>query len=326
MSAVNDSPLAGQVAIVTGSGRGIGRAHIMELARSGAAVVVNDIAPATADRVANEVRAAGGTALASSHDVSDRAQAQALVDLAIRELGSLEILINNAGSRGPRGIFEDLSIEEIYETLDVHLMAAFHVTQPAWRYMKSKGYGRVLLTSSAAGMFSYQGSSSYAVAKAGIYGLTKALAFEGLGCNMNVNVLLPWAASAARNSNPVPSYKENYDYYVGTDVPSDHWSQDPALVAPLAAYLVDPRCSITGEAFSYCRSRYGRVFVGVTNGWMTANHEVTAETIEAHIEQIRDRGTSSEPQWVFDELSGVLRRLGLPAGRKEDRERSAANT
>lgn len=168
----------GRVGIVTGAGGGLGRAYVMELARLGARVVVNDIAYGAADKVVAEIAANGGSAVASRDSVATRAGGRAIYDHAVEAFGRIDILISNAGIlRQAR--FEDMSEADIDEVIDVHLKGAFHVGQPAFAAMKSQGYGRMLFTSSSSGLFGHPWQASYAAAKAGVVGLANAIALEG---------------------------------------------------------------------------------------------------------------------------------------------------
>ncbi|GAA0603602.1 hypothetical protein GCM10009547_01510 [Sporichthya brevicatena] len=183
-----DLDLAGHTAVVTGAGRGLGRAYALRLAERGAAIVVNSLT----DRcrvVAEEIRAAGWRAVAVEGDVAEPETGRRLSEAALDEFGSLEIVVNNAGRISP-GRFEDLSVGQWDDLMGVHLRGAFLVTQPAWRVMRAAGYGRVILTSSSSGLFSHQGMANYATVKAGLYGMTKALAFEGAEFGIRTNVLL----------------------------------------------------------------------------------------------------------------------------------------
>jgi NAD(P)-dependent dehydrogenase (short-subunit alcohol dehydrogenase family) len=298
--------LEGQVAVITGAGRGLGLAYAVEMARRGAAVVVNDIDAACAEDAVSVVARDGGTAVASHDDVSTPAGGASLVASAIQHFGKLDVLVNNAGILR-NGFFEDLSVEEIDTVLRVNLASAFYVTQPAWRIMKEQRHGRVVLTSSSSGLFSHQGVANYAATKAGLYGLTKALAFEGQDFGITVNAVLPWATTTIAEGNPVPGHADNWRRLCGPDIPMDDPRRSPAMMAHLVAYLVSDRCSTTGEAFSVCRGRYGRVFVGVADGWSPDDPvNVTAEQVEEHVDQIRDIGRHSVPTWVFDEVRSVV--------------------
>ncbi len=297
----------GEVAIVTGAGAGLGRSHALELAARGASLVLNDLNHATLDAVVSDVVGGGGTAIAVAGSVDDPAVGQRLTATAVDAFGTVDIVINNAGVVR-HGYFEDLTAEQINHVLDVDLRSAFWVTQPAWRVMKSKGYGRVILTGSGSGMFSHQGTANYAAAKAGLYGLMRALAFEGRDHGIGVNLLLPMAHTHMADNDPIP----DYDRYRDGLVPPG--TKGSLLIAPedntpVLIYLAHRRCSLTGEAFDVCFGRYARLFVGVGHGWIP-DERITAEAFEDHLASVRDLATYSVPTSFYDELGAVGRRLG----------------
>lgn len=193
----------GDVVVVTGGGRGIGRAHSLELGRAGARVVVNDISPDDADEVVSVIELAGGTAVASHGSVSTPAGAQAIIDTALHRFGTIDALINNAGTSASAP-FEELTPQMLDAMVDVHLRGSFFVTQAAWPTMREKGYGRVVLTSSSLALFASSGSANYAAAKGALYGLCMTLSYVGRECGIRVNILAPNAATtiSAGGSGP----------------------------------------------------------------------------------------------------------------------------
>jgi NAD(P)-dependent dehydrogenase (short-subunit alcohol dehydrogenase family) len=308
---MNPVSLADQRAVITGAGRGLGRAYALDLARRGASVVVNDFDRGNADAVVSEIVAAGGRAVASYEAVSSKRAGQAIVDLALSAFGGLEVVINNAGILRP-GYFENLSEREINEVLDIHLDGTIYVTQAAWPHLQAQNYGRVVLTSSSTGMFGNHGQANYAAAKGGVWGLGRALAYEGQAHNIQVNVLLPYAATVIHKDDPIPDIVEEYAKFVTPDLRKrlDAVNHDPAMTAHLVTYLASRECTTTAEAFSVCYGRYARVFLSVADGWLShAGDAVTAETIRDHWDQIRDIGPHSTPQWLFEEVADVARRL-----------------
>ena len=303
--------LAGHRAIVTGAGKGLGRAYAIELARRGAAVVVNDLDRAAADAVVDELVAAGANAVAAYDSAATAEGGRALTEAALENFGGVEILVNNAGVLRP-GYFEDLSARQIDEVLDVHLRGPFYVTQPAWRFMKRSRYGRIVLTGSSSGMFGHQAQANYCAAKAGVYGLTKALSYEGGEHDIRVNMLLPYADSTIALNHPIPDMAENYARFVSSDQMGRLRAsrRDPATVACLVAYLVSRDCAVTGEAFSVCNGRFGRVFVGVSDGWLArAEDAVSAEIVREQLPRIRDIERHTVPNWLFEECADVADRL-----------------
>ena len=176
----------GQVAIVTGAGSGLGRCYARELAARGAAVVCNDIVAAAAEATADDIVSGGGRAVPEASSVADPDCGQALVRTALDAFGSLEILVNNAGQLR-NAAFEELTAADIDDVLRTHLSGAFYVTQPAYRHMKDAGYGRILFTSSSAGLFGLPWQANYAAAKAGVVGLCNVLALEGAELAAHIN-------------------------------------------------------------------------------------------------------------------------------------------
>src|SRR5207247_4300090 len=176
--------------------------HALELGRRGAAVVVNDVSDG-AEAVAEEIRTLGGRAVASRNSVASAAGGDAIVQTAVDAFGTVDILVNNAGfARNAR--FPDLTIEDFDAVLDVHLRGAFFVSQPAWRVMEKKGYGRIVMTSSGSGTFGRPAGANYCAAKAGLVGLTKSLAADGREQGILVNCLPPVAATEFVPDNPLP--------------------------------------------------------------------------------------------------------------------------
>lgn len=195
--------LSGRVAIVTGAGGGLGRAHALLLARHGARVVVNDLGgardgrgggSAMADAVVAEIVAAGGEAIASSASVCDDAEMAATVDQALDLWGRVDILVNNAGILRDR-TFAKLDLADFRAVLDVHLMGAATCTKAVWETMRAQGHGRIVMTTSSSGLWGNFGQSAYAAAKMGLVGLMKTLAEEGRRYGIHVNCLAPSAAT-----------------------------------------------------------------------------------------------------------------------------------
>jgi NAD(P)-dependent dehydrogenase (short-subunit alcohol dehydrogenase family) len=299
--------LHGRVAIVTGSGAGLGRAYVLDLVRHGAAVVVNDVSPERADAVAAEIDAVGGRVVVSYDSVANSAGAHAIVRAALDAFGRLDGLVCNAGTMR-NGYFEDLTGEDLDAMLAVHIGGCFHVTQAAWPVMRVAGYGRVVLVSSAGGMFALPGFANYAAAKGGVYGLGRALALEGRPHGILVNNLLPGGFSTITAESPVPDYERNVRAELRASVgPRRH----PESVAPLVTFLLSDACVMSGETLSAVAGRYARVFVGVTEGWLADDPlGVTADDIAARLGEICEPGEYRVPTSLVDEYESIAARLG----------------
>ncbi|HEX7857818.1 MAG TPA: SDR family NAD(P)-dependent oxidoreductase [Sphingobium sp.] len=305
-----------QVAIVTGAGRGLGRQYALELARRGAAVVVADFGrdsetgESWADRVVLEIEASGGQAIAATHSVAEAAGGDAIVQTAIDAFGRVDVFIHNAGFLRPN-YFEDLNVAGVRDILDVHLMGAFHVGQPAWKIMKRQGYGRIVLTSSSA-VFGYHASANYAAAKAAILGLTTALAVEGEDHDILVNAILPHAQSDIVKDNPIPGSRLKA-MRESLEANRDRWQ--PNYVSPIVAYLASSACSVTGQAYSAVLGRYSRVTLAIADGWMADAEIPTAEDIRFHMPVISAMDRATYPLNMIDEAIGVLDKLRDRTGR-----------
>ena len=299
--------LEGQVAIVTGGGAGLGRAYSLELARRGAAVVVNDVVAEAADGVVGEIEAAGGRAVAVHATVATVEGGREIVDAAVSAFGTVDAIVNNAGIMRP-GFFEDLDPALLDQHFAVHAGGAFYVTQPAWPIMKEKGYGRVVMISSAGGLFTMQANSVYGVAKGAIFSLGRALALEGQEHGIRVNSVLPNADTDMGRNHPVPGYEKHFREELRTKLAPMRVAEG---VAPLVAYLASPACTVTGEAFSSTCGRVAQVFVGVTEGWVGDHRSMTAEEIAENLDQIRDRSEYSVPASLWEEYEVIGRTLGV---------------
>src|SRR6476469_254990 len=186
--------LEGRVAIVTGSGGGLGRAHVLYLAKKGARVVVNDLSQEAADRVAAEVIASGGSALAIAGSVTDERAMAALVDRVVSEWGRVDILVNNAGILRDRS-FAKMSLDDFRLVVDVHLMGSVICTKAVWEPMRAQKYGRIVMTTSSSGLYGNFGQANYGAAKMALVGLMQTLGIEGDKYGVRVNCLAPSAAT-----------------------------------------------------------------------------------------------------------------------------------
>ena len=186
--------LQGRVAIVTGSGGGLGREHALYLARKGAKVVVNDLAQAAADGVAAEIKAAGGEAIAIAGSVTDEAAVSAMVNQTVETWGRIDILINNAGILRDKS-FAKMSMDDFRLVVDVHLMGAAICCKAVWEQMRQQQFGRIVMTTSSSGLYGNFGQANYGAAKMALVGLMQTLAIEGEKYGIRVNALAPTAAT-----------------------------------------------------------------------------------------------------------------------------------
>jgi NAD(P)-dependent dehydrogenase (short-subunit alcohol dehydrogenase family) len=301
----------GEVVVVTGGGRGLGRAHCLELGRDGASVVVNDLSGDVADEVVGEIEAAGGRAAAAHGSVSTPEGARGIVDVALDRFGTVDAVVNNAGYMA-NAMFEDITPEMLDAMTEVHIKGSFLVTQAAWPTMKEKGYGRVVLTSSSGGMFASAGRANYAAAKAGLYGLCKALAYEGRDHGILVNALLPFANTGITASNPVPGMAEDFPPGLREALRPLRLTE---AVSPMVAFLASSACTLNGEAFSAGMGHFARVFVGATQGWAADDPAtVTIDDVVEHLDEIRDLDGHTVPKFIYDEFIAIADRIGLTYG------------
>jgi NAD(P)-dependent dehydrogenase (short-subunit alcohol dehydrogenase family) len=303
--------LDGQVAVVTGAAQGLGAEYARELARRGAAVVVNDVAGNDkAQEMVAEIERDGGRAIASLHDVAERAGGRAIIADAIEHFGGLQILVNNAGILRP-ALLEDMTESDINATINVHLRSHFYVTQPAWDVMREQRYGRIVNISSS-NSFGVEGLVNYAAAKAGVIGFTKAFALEAIRSDVLVNAVMPNAitemARAAQETTPVPRLLENERFISAYGAVAD--CSEPARPAALVAYLASAECSVHGETYLQTGPRYARVFLGVTDGWMSpTGAPPSGEDVAAHFDEIREIDGFFVPESVTEDFEAVAQRL-----------------
>jgi NAD(P)-dependent dehydrogenase (short-subunit alcohol dehydrogenase family) len=312
----------GQVAVVTGGGGGIGRVQALELARRGASVVVNDVGGLdrpegpSADDVVAEIRAAGGEAVISHDSVATPEGGKAIIQCALDNYGTVDAILHYAGT-WRSVLYEEMSAEQLDPVIDVHLRGAFFVTQPAWEIMKAKGYGRIVLCSSSTGVFGRRFGSNYSAAKAGLMGLGRTLSLEGRDKGIFTNCLMPIARSPVQKYPFVPPAEMLADYKVtGLPRPIPEEATTERLMA-LPTYLASRACTVSGESFSGGGGRYSRVFVAVTDGWLSPADSIpTAEDIAEHLDEIEDRSSFIVPNSIYDELRAIgeqiARRDGKP--------------
>ena len=279
---------ADKVAIITGAGGGLGREHALLLAEAGARVVVNDLGGSVdgsgqgdaADTVVEEIRAAGGEAVANKDSVSDRDGARRIVETAVKEYGTVDILINNAGILRDKS-FKKMTLDEWDIVINVHLNGSAYVSWHAWPIMYEKNYGRILLTSSVSGILGSFGQANYGAAKMGMVGLMNNLSREGASHNVHVNCLSPGAATRMTASVP------------GSEIDADNpdAANHPKLVIPAALYLVSEDAP-NGRIIQAARGRFASDMVFANKG-MDLGLEPTWEDIADNSEEILDIGAAN---------------------------------
>jgi NAD(P)-dependent dehydrogenase (short-subunit alcohol dehydrogenase family) len=304
----------GQVVVVTGAGRGMGRLHALELASRGASVVVNDLGGSMAgagadgtiaDAVVEEIRAAGGTALASCDTVDTPEGGAAIVRAALDGFGRLDAVVSNAGILHTAP-FEELEVDDWRRMLQVHLDGAFYLSQPAYRAMKAGGGGRFVFIASSAGFFGQPSSAHYAAAKAGTMGLANVIAIEGAQHGILANCVLPfgysrmvWELVGERDEiEPVPGFLH---------------AIEPELVVPMVVYLASGACQLTHHSFSACAGRYARAFAGLGEGWVADTASPTAEDVAEHLDRIASPDPYTVPGSIIDEVLQVCHQVGIGA-------------
>lgn len=270
--------LDGRVAVVTGAGRGLGREHALLLGARGAQVVVNDLGGALdgegggatpAEQVVEEIQAAGGTAIADATDISTPEGAESIVALATETWGRLDVVVNNAGILRDKS-FAKMTAAEVDPVLRVHLGGTIWMSKAAWPVLVEQGYGRIINTTSAAGIFGNFGQVNYAAAKAGIIGVTKTLAIEGARHGIRVNAIEP----GARTRMTEDLLGDLAD------------SLDPSLVAPLVLWLSSEQCEDSGEVYNVGGGRVARVVVAETAGYFSRS--LSPEELREHWSEIND--------------------------------------
>jgi NAD(P)-dependent dehydrogenase (short-subunit alcohol dehydrogenase family) len=295
----------GQVAIITGAGRGLGRAHALELGRRGAKVVVNDLgggmdgtglSATPSQSVVDEIVAAGGEAVANTDSVVGPEGGTAIVQTALDTYGRVDILVNNAGILDAAPLL-DSTDEHIDLTLDTHLRGAFSVTRPALAQMLRQGYGRIVNTSSGAVLGSPMGVA-YQSAKAGIIGFTRAVALIGREQGVTANAVLPTAFTRMTDTIPDPAFRAFME---------DRFL--PERVSAAVALLSHASFDLSGECFLVGGGRMARLFLGVTPGYVS--EIASAEDFAAHLDEVLDLDGFLIPRDRGEEFASYLPRLGF---------------
>lgn len=266
-----------RVAIVTGAGGGLGRAHALELARHGARVVVNDLGE-SAGAVAEEIRRGGGQAIAHAGDVSRHEDMEAMAAAAVAAFGRIDILVNNAGILRDR-TFAKMSLDEFRLVLDVHVMGAVNATKAVWAGMREQNYGRIVMTTSSSGLYGNFGQSNYGAAKMALVGLMQTLALEGASRNVRVNCLAPSAITAMTEGLLPPE---------ATAVLTPE-RVSPGLIALVGEDAPTRMILLAGGGSFEC------AHITMTQGIHIADEEDPAGTLGARLDEVRARTEQAVP-------------------------------
>ncbi len=297
-----------RVVIVTGAGNGLGRAYALELAQRGASVVVNDFGGSTdgtggstraADYVVGEINAGGGIATASYDSVADDAACRHLVELALDAYGRIDAVVHNAGilRNSPLG---EMSDDRWFPVLETHLLGAFYLTRAVWPTMMLAGYGRLVFTSSASGVWGRVDGANYGAAKAGLVGLCNVVALEGREHGILANAIMP--VGSTRLGGGPESYDLSPDAVAWRNTAHES-RMGPEWVTPLVVYLASEACDRTHRYYSAVRGRYAEIFIGVADGWVPVDREPPAvESVVEHLGEIEDRSSYVVPSGTFHEV------------------------
>ena len=293
---MSDVGFEGKVAIITGAGGGLGREHALLLASRGAQIGVNDLGGAVdgtgasagpAQKVVEEIEALGGAAVADTNSVASPEGAEAMVKTALEAFGRVDIVVNNAGILRDKS-FQNMTQDLWDAVIAVHLTGAFNVTRAAWPHLREQAYGRIVSTSSAAGIFGNFGQTNYGAAKMGIVGLTRVWAQEGAKYNIKANAIAPVARTRMTEDLLGPLVEK----------------LDPALVSPVVAYLVAEDCPVTGEVFSVGGGRVARVFIAEGPGYF--KKDLTVEDVRDNFEAIRSEADFVVPTSANNEIALIM--------------------
>ncbi len=293
---MSDVGFEGRVAIITGAGGGLGRQHALLMASRGAQIVVNDLGGAVdgtgadagpAQKVVEEIEALGGAAVADGNSVATQEGAEGMVKTALEAFGRVDIVINNAGILRDKS-FANMTPDLWDPVIAVHLTGTYNVTRAAWGHFREQSYGRIVSTSSAAGIFGNFGQTNYGAAKMGIVGMTRVWAQEGAKYNIRANAIAPVARTRMTEEILGPLIEK----------------VDPALVSPVVAYLASEECQVNGEVYSVGAGRVSRIFIAEAPGYF--KKDLTVEDVRDNWDTIRAEGDYLIPTSVNDEFGRLL--------------------
>lgn len=286
---MNKLSFDGRVAVITGAGHGIGRAQALELARRGAAVVVNDIDQQAHAEVVAAIRGEGGRAIGHGGSVAVRADAESLIAAALETFGRLDIVVNNAGILRDKS-FHKMSIEDFDSIIDIHLRGTAYVTRSAWPHLRSQRFGRVVFASSSSGLWGNFGQANYAAAKLGVVGLMQALELEGAAHGILVNSIAPFALTRLGAA----LFPENLHSHLSFD-----------SVTALVTYLCSEQCTTSGEIFEVGAGRINRVHMQASEGIVLAQG-CDAESVQRRMPEVLAQPTHRVFASVWDAFGSFV--------------------
>lgn len=293
----------GEVAVVTGAGRGMGRSHALELSRRGAKVVVNDIEGAR--EVVDEIRSEGGEAVVDIHSVATEQGGREIIDLAVDTWGRLDVVVTNATIYRPTP-FHEMTLADFDAVIDVKLRAAFFVFHPAYVFMKDHGGGRLVGVTSGAGLQGLATQANYAAANSGLIGLFRTLALEGEEFGIKANLLNPGALIAGQTSQfmyEIPGVN-------GDDIRDNFL---PDRVSPMVTVLAHRSCPCTGQILGAWGGRFARSTITTAKGWIS-NEPPTAEDVVDHWGEIVDQEAAID--YPNDVMAFAFQNMQLLYGKK----------
>jgi len=300
----------GQVAVITGAGGGLGRIYALELAKRGASVVVNDLGSARdgsgegsatpAQQVVDEIKEFGGQAVANYDNVATPEGGENIIQTAVDTFGRVDIVINNAGILRDKS-FVKMAPEHWQAVQAVHLNGAYNVTRPAFKVMREQKFGRIIMTTSGAGLYGNFGQSNYSSAKMALIGLMNTLRIEGQKYNINVNTIAPLAGSRLTEDIMPPDIFEK---------------MKPEFVSPLVLYLASEACNQSGKIFNAGMGYYNRAAILTSPGIQIgdAQNPPTPEQVSENIDKINDMGGAE----IYDDANAALFGLVSPPQPKKE--------
>ena len=296
-----DFGLQGRTALITGSGGGLGRAHALLFAKYGANVVVNDLggkpdgtgkSTSMADHVVDEIKAAGGNAVANYDSVSDQKGAENMIKAAIDKFGSIDILINNAGILRDKS-FTNMEEADWDSVMAVHVKGAYFCSRAAWPHMREKKWGRIVMTASASGIYGNFGQTNYSAAKNALIGFGQTLALEGEKYNVRTNIIAPVAVSRMTESL-MPAFVHDFI--------------KPEYVSPLVVYLCSEACDANGEVYEVGAGAFCRIETLRAKGFrIKPDGEISVEQVADHWKEINDMANADVVRSIAESTQSTMK-------------------